>query len=215
MDRGKITIRPIVAADAVAVAEMHTISWRSAYRGMLRDQHLDGDTPRNAGRPGRAPRHTGRCQLRLHRGGRDWSGRVRLHARRRRRDLGDAHRQPPRHAWAPGARASAAGSSKRRRSKPRVATRASASICTSSKQTSLPGGSTPASAAARSSAASSNRRVEDRRCSGAPSGTTQTGGWRRRLRAEVEPGVMAGGREWWPAGPAVGLQGNRDSRSSG
>jgi ribosomal protein S18 acetylase RimI-like enzyme len=43
MDRGKITIRPIAAADAVAVAEMHTISWRSAYRGMLRDEYLDGD----------------------------------------------------------------------------------------------------------------------------------------------------------------------------
>ena len=43
MDRGEITTRPIVAADAVTVAEMHTISWRSAYRGMLRDAYLDGD----------------------------------------------------------------------------------------------------------------------------------------------------------------------------
>ena len=43
MDRGPITIRPIVAADAAAVADLHTASWRSAYRGMLRDEYLDGD----------------------------------------------------------------------------------------------------------------------------------------------------------------------------
>lgn len=43
MDRGAITIRPIVATDVAAVADLHTTSWRSAYRGMLRDQYLDGD----------------------------------------------------------------------------------------------------------------------------------------------------------------------------
>jgi ribosomal protein S18 acetylase RimI-like enzyme len=43
MDRGEITIRPIVAADAATVADLHTTSWRSAYRGMLRDAYLDGD----------------------------------------------------------------------------------------------------------------------------------------------------------------------------
>jgi ribosomal protein S18 acetylase RimI-like enzyme len=43
MDRGEITIRPIVAADAATVADLHTASWRSAYRGMLRDDYLDGD----------------------------------------------------------------------------------------------------------------------------------------------------------------------------
>jgi ribosomal protein S18 acetylase RimI-like enzyme len=43
MDRGEITIRPIVAADAATVADLHTASWRSAYRGMLRDAYLDGD----------------------------------------------------------------------------------------------------------------------------------------------------------------------------
>ena len=43
MDRGPITIRPIVAADAAAVADLHATSWRSAYRGMLRDEYLDGD----------------------------------------------------------------------------------------------------------------------------------------------------------------------------
>lgn len=43
MDRGPITIRPIVATDAAAVADLHTTSWRSAYRGMLRDEYLDGD----------------------------------------------------------------------------------------------------------------------------------------------------------------------------
>ncbi len=43
MDRGEITIRPIVASDAATVADLHTASWRSAYRGMLRDDYLDGD----------------------------------------------------------------------------------------------------------------------------------------------------------------------------
>lgn len=43
MDREEITIRPIVAADATTVADLHTTSWRSAYRGMLRDAYLDGD----------------------------------------------------------------------------------------------------------------------------------------------------------------------------
>jgi len=43
MDRGEITIRPIVATDAGTVADLHTASWRSAYRGMLRDEYLDGD----------------------------------------------------------------------------------------------------------------------------------------------------------------------------
>ena len=52
MDRGEIAIRPIVAADAVTVAE-HATSWRGAYRGMLRDEYLDADAPRNAGRSGR------------------------------------------------------------------------------------------------------------------------------------------------------------------
>ena len=43
MNRGEITTRPIVAGDAAAVADLHTTSWRSAYRGMLRDEYLDGD----------------------------------------------------------------------------------------------------------------------------------------------------------------------------
>jgi ribosomal protein S18 acetylase RimI-like enzyme len=43
VDRGEITIRPIGAADITAVAELHAASWRSAYRGMLRDDYLDGD----------------------------------------------------------------------------------------------------------------------------------------------------------------------------
>jgi ribosomal protein S18 acetylase RimI-like enzyme len=43
MDRGEITTRPIVATDAATVADLHTASWRSAYRGMLRDAYLDGD----------------------------------------------------------------------------------------------------------------------------------------------------------------------------
>jgi GNAT superfamily N-acetyltransferase len=43
MDRAEITIRPIVPADAATIAHLHTASWRSAYRGMLRDDYLDGD----------------------------------------------------------------------------------------------------------------------------------------------------------------------------
>ena len=43
MDRDGITMRPIVAADAAAVAELHATSWRDAYRGMLRDAYLDAD----------------------------------------------------------------------------------------------------------------------------------------------------------------------------
>ena len=39
MDRGEITTRPIAAADAATVADLHTTSWRSAYRGMLRDEY--------------------------------------------------------------------------------------------------------------------------------------------------------------------------------
>jgi ribosomal protein S18 acetylase RimI-like enzyme len=43
MDREEIAIRPIVAADAATVAELHATSWRDAYRGMLRDEYLDAD----------------------------------------------------------------------------------------------------------------------------------------------------------------------------
>jgi len=43
MDRGEITIRPIVAADGITVANLHATSWRDAYRGMLRDDYLDAD----------------------------------------------------------------------------------------------------------------------------------------------------------------------------
>ena len=39
MDRGEIAIRPIVAADAITVADLHATSWRDAYRGMLRDEY--------------------------------------------------------------------------------------------------------------------------------------------------------------------------------
>jgi len=46
MNRGEITTRPIVAADAATVAELHATSWRSAYRGMLRDEYLDADVVR-------------------------------------------------------------------------------------------------------------------------------------------------------------------------
>lgn len=37
-----MTVRPATASDAMAIAELHAGSWRSAYRGILRDQFLDG-----------------------------------------------------------------------------------------------------------------------------------------------------------------------------
>ena len=43
MDRAEIIIRPIAATDAATVARLHAASWRSAYRGMLRDEYLDTD----------------------------------------------------------------------------------------------------------------------------------------------------------------------------
>jgi ribosomal protein S18 acetylase RimI-like enzyme len=37
-----VTIRPATPADAIAIAELHAESWRSTYRGILRDDFLDG-----------------------------------------------------------------------------------------------------------------------------------------------------------------------------
>ena len=37
-----ITLRPVTASDAALLAELHTESWRVAYRGLLRDEYLDG-----------------------------------------------------------------------------------------------------------------------------------------------------------------------------
>jgi ribosomal protein S18 acetylase RimI-like enzyme len=36
-----VTLRPITLADADTVAELHTVSWQSAYRGILTDAYLD------------------------------------------------------------------------------------------------------------------------------------------------------------------------------
>lgn len=36
------TIRQAVAGDALAIADLHATSWRSAYRGMMSDAFLDG-----------------------------------------------------------------------------------------------------------------------------------------------------------------------------
>ena len=47
MRRVKPTIRRVDAQDAYALASIHAASWRSAYRGMLRDDFLDGDLVRN------------------------------------------------------------------------------------------------------------------------------------------------------------------------
>lgn len=43
MRQPALDIRPITARDAEALAQLHTESWRSAYRGILRDEYLDGD----------------------------------------------------------------------------------------------------------------------------------------------------------------------------
>jgi ribosomal protein S18 acetylase RimI-like enzyme len=40
-------IRPINGNDIAAVASVHAASWRSAYRGILRDDFLDGDLDSN------------------------------------------------------------------------------------------------------------------------------------------------------------------------
>jgi GNAT superfamily N-acetyltransferase len=42
-----MTIRAAGLADAVAIAKLHTDSWRSAYRGILRDDFLEGPLPEN------------------------------------------------------------------------------------------------------------------------------------------------------------------------
>jgi GNAT superfamily N-acetyltransferase len=35
--------RPIIGSDVASIAAIHAASWRSAYRGILRDEFLDGD----------------------------------------------------------------------------------------------------------------------------------------------------------------------------
>jgi len=37
-----MTVRPAESSDAISIAELHAGSWRSAYRGILRDEFLDG-----------------------------------------------------------------------------------------------------------------------------------------------------------------------------
>ena len=46
MRQPRLEIRPITARDAGALAQLHTDSWRSTYRGILRDEYLDGDIGR-------------------------------------------------------------------------------------------------------------------------------------------------------------------------
>lgn len=38
-----VTLRPVTASDAHLLAELHIESWRVAYRGLLRNEYLDGD----------------------------------------------------------------------------------------------------------------------------------------------------------------------------
>ena len=42
-----MTIRAAELADAVAIAQLHTHSWQTAYRGILRDDFLEGPLPEN------------------------------------------------------------------------------------------------------------------------------------------------------------------------
>ncbi|HEY2386439.1 MAG TPA: GNAT family N-acetyltransferase [Candidatus Binatia bacterium] len=42
-DAGPATLREATAADAPAIAALHAESWRTTYRGALRDDYLDGD----------------------------------------------------------------------------------------------------------------------------------------------------------------------------
>lgn len=42
MDRATLRIREMIQDDAEAVARLHAESWRSAYRGILCDEYLDG-----------------------------------------------------------------------------------------------------------------------------------------------------------------------------
>ena len=42
-----MTIRTAGLADAVAIAQLHTYSWQTAYRGILRDDFLEGPLPEN------------------------------------------------------------------------------------------------------------------------------------------------------------------------
>jgi GNAT superfamily N-acetyltransferase len=42
-----VTIRVAALADAIAIAQLHTHSWQTAYRGILRDDFLQGPLPEN------------------------------------------------------------------------------------------------------------------------------------------------------------------------
>jgi len=42
-----MTIRAAGMADAVAIAQLHTLSWQTAYRGILSDDFLQGPLPEN------------------------------------------------------------------------------------------------------------------------------------------------------------------------
>jgi ribosomal protein S18 acetylase RimI-like enzyme len=42
LNAGAITVRSALPSDAAAIATIHAESWRTAYRGILRDEFLDG-----------------------------------------------------------------------------------------------------------------------------------------------------------------------------
>lgn len=50
MGPGLITFRTASVSDSARVAELHAVSWRSAYRGFLSDAYLDGDILEERGR---------------------------------------------------------------------------------------------------------------------------------------------------------------------
>lgn len=41
----RVTIRPATAADHPSIADIHVLSWQTAYRGILPDAQLDGSIP--------------------------------------------------------------------------------------------------------------------------------------------------------------------------
>ncbi len=207
MDRGEITIRPIVAADAITVADLHATSWRDAYRGMLRDEYLDGDvadgTP--AGLDGAARR----------------TGRLATTASSRRRETGpvgfvymlggddatwgtlidNLHVLPGLKGRGIGRRLLEAAALETAaplpgRARPPVRVRGERRRQALLRQRRRPRSRARRGRTARRRIAGALARRVGRRGAAAGVGA---------LRAEVEPGVMAGRREWWPAGPAVGI----------
>jgi hypothetical protein len=59
-------VREANAGDAAAIARLHVESWRATYRGILRDEYLDGNAAAEllARREGALPAHAGQPRAR-------------------------------------------------------------------------------------------------------------------------------------------------------